>query len=372
MAKTKIIYAVEMLHYLPLFLAYDRFLKDEFEIEIAPAPYGDKAAITRLMSRLSQDNDVDFCVCDPMMVELPKSYSAQTDEWPIAIAQLIQKVPFWAVNHMHQSINDEEDFNKFSQIFAYPPPNTGYVFGKFVYDQCSSVKGSNVVFRAEKSIDADLDHYLSSNGAVVIEADILKIRKYLEATKHNIVFSFPNQNKFKTFCFTAVLTRNKYLKTTDGHSKAEKLLYALEKAMYLIYHDVELPLQYAIDRFKNKGYDEKIIKEALGDLKRDEVFSKSLVISNRAWQASNNIQRRVDQTFPYQRYRKFVDNGLAKNVYFKHLKDQQDRLAFSIFRNPLDFPFVQPLVQLAVSAFLLFLPSYYIGLNTFWNLIKNH
>lgn len=358
-----------MLHYLPLYLAHERFLKDEFDLELAPAPHGDKAAVDRLMSSVTADRDVDFCVCDPMMVELSKLYSAQTDEWPIAIAQLVQKVPFWAVNHTHPNFKDEEEFTRFRQIFAYPPPNTGYVFGKFVHDQCSKVRGANVSFRAEKNIDADLDFYLTGNGSVVIEADILKIRKYIEATNNKIVFSFPNHNKFKTFCFTALLTRNKFLQKPEGRSKALKLLSALVKAMYLIYNDPQIPKEYARNRFSGKGYSDQIINGALDDLIRDDIFSKSLVINQKAWRTSNYVQRKVNNDFHYQRYSKFVDIRLAKSAHFKHLKEQQDRFAFSMFRNPLDFPIVQPIAQLLFSFLLFFLPAPYVGLNNFLNFV---
>jgi hypothetical protein len=115
-AKTKLIYAVEMLHYLPLFIAYERELRDVLDIELAPAPSGDKSAIWSLMSSATKDRDVHFCVCDPMMVSLKAAYAAVGGDEPVAIAQLVGKVPFWAVDHADAPFSDERCFERLNDL----------------------------------------------------------------------------------------------------------------------------------------------------------------------------------------------------------------------------------------------------------------
>src|SRR6266478_1751126 len=178
MSGTKLIYAVEMLHYLPLFIAHERELSTELEIALAPRPSGDKSAIESLMSTNTKDANVHFCVCDPMMVSLEGAYSALGGDEPVVIGQLVGKVPFWAVDHTADGFCDEEYFGKFSQIVAYPEPNTGFILGKLVYAPFEHSRKDSLHFRPEKPIDADLDLYLKgTDSTVVIEADILKIRK---------------------------------------------------------------------------------------------------------------------------------------------------------------------------------------------------
>lgn len=354
MSKTKIVYAVEMLHYLPLYLAQTR-LSDDFEIELAPAPHGDRAAIGRLMSTLSSDREVNFCVCDPMMVNLSEAYSASTGDWPVVIGQLIQKVPFWAVNHERANFSDEDKFADYDQIFAYPKPNTGYVFGKLIHDRCRRIKGKDFKDLREKPIDADLDLFLTSDGTVVIEADILKIRKYQETTRHEVVFSYPLHPKYNRFCFTALITRRRFLETSDGLLKARLLIRALQSATFLIYAEHDLAFHHAQDRFSLKGFDPATVDGALRQLASQEVFSRSLVVDYRGWQKSVYVQQQVESQFRYPSYRKFINNRIAREEYRDFLKAQTKSSSFFLVRNVADYPLVvQGLQSLMALALLLY------------------
>src|ERR1700686_1132484 len=138
MAKSTIVYAVDMLHYLPLFLAYEDNLPDAFTTELAPPPHGDVLAIERLMSNLYNDKAVDFCLCDPMMVNRPGTHGSTTDDSPVVIAQIVQRVPFWAVDHRNPQFQSELEFADCTQLMVYPEGTSGFVLGKTIERRCNA------------------------------------------------------------------------------------------------------------------------------------------------------------------------------------------------------------------------------------------
>jgi hypothetical protein len=350
MRKTKIVYAVEMLHYLPLFMAHERYLSDRFDIELAPAPHGDKAAIERLMSDLDAHRDVNFCVCDPMMVKLNDAYSADSGDWPVVIGQLIQRVPFWAVDHGAAAFTDERRFRQFDKIYAYPEPNTGYVFGKIVDDIC--IANREVSALATKAIDEDLDNCLAQARSVVIEADILKIKKYQESySNHNVVFSYPLDKKYRRFCFTAIITRKKILETPDGLESARELLHSIQRAVYLIYSEHDIASTYANRKFNS--FTLQTVEGALRQLTGQKVFSKSLIVDFRSWQKSIFVQKKVDRNFKYPAYRKFVNNRIARRQYRRFLKEAAEGSSYFLLRNLADYVSANTVLWVVLSVSLL-------------------
>jgi hypothetical protein len=318
---TKLVYAVEMLHYLPLFIAHERELRNELDIALAPRPHGDKSAIESLMSTAIRDAHVHFCICDPMMVSLEDAYAAVGGDEPVVIGQLVGKVPFWAVDHMANGFHDEECFGEFSQIFAYPEPNTGFIFGKLVYSPFERTRKNSLHFRPEKPIDADLDRYLNGTEAtVVIEADILKIRKFTEKTGNKVVYSFAGNAEYKNFCFTAILSHKSFLQTASGQAQARHLLGALIRATDLIYTYRDLALNHAVSRFQPQGYTTEIIDGALRDLITENVFSRSPIVRRDGWQKSGFVRRQIETKFDFPSFRKFVDNRIAAAEFSTHLR----------------------------------------------------
>ncbi len=282
MSGTKLIYAVEMLHYLPLFIAHERELSAELEIALAPRPSGDKSAIESLMSTNTKDANVHFCVCDPMMVSLEGAYSALGGDEPVVI---------------------------------------GFILGKLVYAPFEHSRKDSLHFRPEKPIDADLDLYLKgTDSTVVIEADILKIRKFTENSRNKVVFSFARNPKYKNFCFTAVLSHKSFLRTASGQAQARRLLGALTRATDLIYTYRDLALNHAISRFQPQGYTTEIINGALGDLITEDVFSRSPIVSRDGWHKSGYVRRQIETKFDFPSFRRFVDNRIAAAEFSTYLR----------------------------------------------------
>jgi hypothetical protein len=361
MSRPKIVYAVEMLHYLPLYMAYDRYLSDGFDLELAPPPHGDKSAIERLMSSLSPDRDVNFCVCDPMMVNLKDAYSATSGDWPVVIGQLIQKVPFWAVNHSLPNFDDEDKFAQFDQVFAYPEPNTGYVFGTLINNRCSKLRGEQPRPLGVKEIDADLDVCLNIARSVVIEADILKIRRQEESTLRRIVFSYPLHPKYKRFCFTALITTRKFLGQPGGMEKARLLVQSLQRATYLIYTEHDIALEYAIRKFSGMGFSREIVDGALRQLTDQNVFSRSLAVDYSGWQKSIYVQKQVNSDFSYPDYRKFIDNSISRREYHSLLRRQAEGSPYLLVRNVGDYFLARKAASLVLSLLLVIYPAFVIG-----------
>jgi len=355
MAKTKIVYAVKMLHYLPLYLAHERNLSADFDLEHCG---GDKIAIDRLMSDLSQDQSVGFAVCDPMMVNLATSY--RSDDHPVVIAQIVQKVPFWAINHKSEELQSMEEFDCFTEIYAYEKPNTGYVLGEMIHKSCQKGRHDKVEFKPTKAPDAPIEPFLTAERSVLIEADILKIRKYEEATKHRRVFHFPDQKKFRHFCFTALVTRRKYLDTLEGKAHARKLIAALIGASYTIYHDHNVALGCAGDIFTPLGYSSQVVSDSLKILTEQEVFSKSFVVSYWGWNGNISIQSRVNPDFKYPYFWRFVDNEIVRDAYYTHIKEQIDRRYFLV-RNFLDFPWVRRVEEILAFGIMAAMPAFFVG-----------
>jgi hypothetical protein len=306
-----------MLHYLPLFIAHEE-LRDELDIEIAPSPHGDKSAIASLMSITARDKDVHFCVCDPMMVSLEDAYSAVGGDEPVVIGQIVGKVPFWAVNHQNRAFNETKHFGDFDQVFTYPKPNTGYIFGKLVTAPFPG-RGENF-FRPEKPIGADLGHYLTGKSSVVIEADILNIRKYVEETDNKIVYSFARDPEYKEFCFTALLSSKNFLRTDQGRGQAQKLLEALVRATDLIYTHNDLVLDFALSRFKD--YTSEVITGALSMLIDEDIFSRDARVRQEGWENSGHIRRQLEEQFKFPSFRRYVDNRIASKVFSAFLKSK--------------------------------------------------
>lgn len=321
MNKVKIVHAVKMLHYLPLYIAQQRYLNDDFELELAPAPFGDKSAIDKLLSTFDEDNDIHFCVCDPMMVS--GVYSATTNAKPVVIGQIVDKVPFWAINHKVTNISQEVHFARFNQIFSYPEPNTGYYFAKLIHDECLNLAGCNLAFRPEKPIDAELNFYLDGkNGNVVVEADILKIMKYQLSSHNEVVYSYPHNPNYQEFCFTGLITRSEYLASDEGSLMARKLIDAIQKSIYLIYDEPAEASKYAIEWFSGDGFTDEVIRKSLGMLAQQTIFPRSLVVKSRAWNKSIAFQQKVNNTFERTPFRSHVNNRIAKNRQRARLREQ--------------------------------------------------
>lgn len=323
MSKPKLVYAVEMLHYLPLFIAHERHLQDKLDIELAAAPHGDKVAIDRLLSNSSEDTSVDFCVCDPMVVSLQEAYSAIGAERPVVIGQLINRVPFWAVNHERKPFHALSGFRGYTQIWAYPSPNTGSVFGRLVYNAVTSPE-TEISLR-DKQIDADLAGCIPNQYSVAIEADMLKIKKFTEATKYNVVYSFPQDSQYNDFCFTALLTRKKVLDDPAGRALALDILRALTEATDLIYTFQDHACIYAARRFalNSPHYNERIVSGALSDLIKDRVFSNTPVVSSLGWNRSAKVRESTTQPpdqFLHPSFRTCVDNSLAGLAYSGYIR----------------------------------------------------
>ena len=355
MAKPIIVHAVDMLHYLPLFLAFqeDEDLRESFSVELAPAPYGDTTAFERLLSNLHSDRNVDFCLCDPMVVNLV-NFHKDADR-PVAIAQIVQKIPFWAVDHKGPHFEKETDFASCPQLFAYPEGTTGFVLGKMIERQCKGLKNSRLTMR-EKPIGADLSLSLSGEGAVVLEADILLIRKYQEDTRNEIVFSFPLQRRYSNFCFTALLTRRGVLRSPGGRARARQLVDALMNAIHTIYKYPNRAFDVAKQHFGPQGYNDEIIYGALQTLREQHIFSRSLVIGRRAWDESIHLRRSVDKHFDPPSFRNFVDNSVSQEAFLEHLDNIVDRKTFFLVRNFFDMPLIRGTFEVLVSGTLLALP----------------
>jgi len=264
---------------------------------------------------------------------LEDAYAAVGGDEPVVIGQLVGKVPFWAVDHKDRAFHNEECFGQYSQIYAYPEPNTGFVFGKLVYTPFAKTRKGSLHFRPEKAIDADLGHYL--NGAkttVVIEADILKIRKFTEETGNKIVYSFARNKAYKNFCFTAILSHKRFLQTASGKAQAHDLLRALTKAIDLIYTYRNIALDHAVSKFEARGYSPEIIDGALSDLIKEDIFSRSLLVSKDGWLKSGYIRGQVEPTFSPPSFRRFVDNRIAKEEFTKYLHEKTEHGSY-LFTN---------------------------------------
>jgi len=359
---SKIIYAVNMLHYAPLFIAYDNHLKQRnIEIELAPEPYGDQAAYSQLMSISDTNKDVDFCVCDPMVINL-KDYNSENKK-PIILAQILKNVPFWAVDHNENCFNDLKDFSSFNQIFSYKEPNTGYYLAKYIHSLCSKTNAINPVkLRDDKGIDEELDFYLTSKSSVVIEADILKIKKYINSTENKIVFNFPNHKKFKNFCFTVLLTRKDVLKTEEGKLETIEILKGLLNASNMLYHwedNWKFIKDSLITRFGSEDYKEDLIKSSIAHLVADEVISRSMIVSHDSWYKRAFIQRKVDKSFKTPSFNKHIKNIYARKAYLKTFFIPEG--GGIIIRNPFRLSVIKKIFLFAVSFFILLYPVIFLG-----------
>ena len=355
MSKARVVYAVDMLHYLPLFMA-ERYLNGEFLFELAD-PRGDAQSFDMLMSTAGAVEDVRFCVCDPMMVNLAHSYSASAADWPVVIGQLICKVPFWAVNHRSEAFTEEAGFAAYNQLFSYPPPNTGYVLGALAFKRCPENKV--LKFRPEKPIDADLPFYLSGDGSVVLEADILRIRKYQETTGHEIVFNYPANSEYSDFCFTALITQKKFLASSEGKRQADNLVKALQEALWTIYHDHGLALRCAIDHFQPQGFSPSTIDGALKQLKSDRVFPNSLYVTRKGWRKSVSVQQEVKPDFKGPSFGKFVANRVAHEQHVKCINSRIDER--SRFHGFFDWLTQSPVPRILLAALVLAWPLAFVG-----------
>lgn len=338
MARSRLIYAVDMLHYLPLFIA-QRLLGHDIAFERAQNE-GDLEAFNSLMQDHPSTSDVKFCVCDPMMVNLTASYSASYADEPIVIGQLVGRAPFWAVNHEDDSFDNEDKFSRYTELYSYPEPNTGYVLGTIAKKRAGG--DDCPLERRDKPIHDQLDSYLVNAKSVVLEADILKIKDFQARTSNKIVFNYPSNKRYNNFCFTAIITQKRFLKSSEGQIQAGELLAALQKSLSIIHAGHELALICANDHFTPRGYSSSIIKPALEQLRSDGIFPKSLIVTTKAWDKSTSLRTEANAAFIKPSRRKYVCNRLAEQSHLSLHKLLRQNWSFFIIKNYLNTPALIP------------------------------
>ena len=233
----KIFRAADAFLYLPTYVAEEYGI---FETLLRPLGVssvefttsdGDVKAIELMLAENNNANDsIAIAIADPIAF-LSKQITMQVEEVRV-IGAIINKLPFWAVNHTDRVFDTINDFSKeFSKVIYY---NESFITGHYLgvkVKTSSKIGGYGVPFGEE--IQAIIkEDALSPQKSLAITADIVSLVKGITLSQNplKINYKFSKEGSFFT---TGVITSKK---CCDGNSeKLNKIIEAIQKSISFIY-----------------------------------------------------------------------------------------------------------------------------------------
>lgn len=234
----KIFRAADAFLYLPTYVAeefgiFETLLKPLGinGVEFITSDAGDIKAIELMLAENSNANDsIAIAVADPIAF-LSKQITMQVEEVRV-IGAIINKLPFWAVNHTDRVFDTINDFSKeFSKVIYY---NENFITGHYLgikVKTSSKIGGYGVSFGQE--IPAILaEDAQSATKSVAITADIVSLVKGISLTQNPLKINY-KFSKDGSFFTTGVITSKK---CCDSYSeKLNKIIEAIQKSISFIY-----------------------------------------------------------------------------------------------------------------------------------------
>lgn len=239
----KIYRAADAFLYLPMYIAEDSGIFDTLlaglgvtsvVFEGAPKEGGDGEAIKMMLKENhASDKTLAIAIADPATIASSWNPSEMFADARV-IGAVINKLPFWAVNHVDREFDEIKDFkSEFEAVIHYNDTlKTGNYLGKKIMREACLQSNVPVEFGQELTI---LQTYGGQNKkAVAVTADIVSLVKGLAKDQLKINYRFSSDGDFlSTGIITSAAKCLKYpeilTRVIEGVQKSIAIMYASEK-----------------------------------------------------------------------------------------------------------------------------------------------
>lgn len=313
---------------------------------------GDGGAFNRMHeANATKPETLSIAICSPAIL-LSNDIEAEKAKDCCAIAALIDKLPFWGINHKGKEFSTIDELSTHFKSVVYLNENykEGNYLGKILKQRKNINKGFPVTFGEE--IDVLEKEYTNNENPIAISADLVRIIKGVNRKVNPLVINY-RFSKDKKYLTTGLLT----------HKNAARQYPEL---LSLIIEGI----QKSISTFYSSNYIAETICKKIAPLvdptlipseleiqqivyliNSEKFYPADLNISRKSWtEAIQNLSsveiwddKKKQRDFIYKSYSEYVDNTFVLNSE-KSIADQfginLDTFEKEIKRKPLyAFPF---------------------------------
>jgi NitT/TauT family transport system substrate-binding protein len=282
--------------YLPLYVAKDKGFFDNEGLNVnIMSSGGDDKSFAAVLS-----GEAQFAQGDPTFVAISKEKGGPGK----AVALVVNKAPFWFVSIKNITINSPKDFEG-KKLVTYLEPSTAYTLTvKLAQDEGLIVNKDYTIIQSQ--FGSELGPLFSG------EADAsLTIPPTVQEAVNNgahIVYSYPEA--FGDIAVTGLTTTDDFI--NKNPKTVQSVVNSYQKATDFIYANPEEAIQVAIKRFPNLN--EQSIRDAVQLSIKDEVWPKSVAISQSSWDKAIQIRVQVGDIKKAPAFDEVVDNSFANNA----------------------------------------------------------
>lgn len=236
----KIFRAADAFLYLPTYVAeeygiFETLLKPLGidKVEFSTSNGGDVDAIKEMLAENNNASDsISIAIGDPTAFLSKRLKNIEIDQVRV-IGAIINKLPFWAVNHTDKVFDSISEFDKvFSTVIHYKENLiTGYYLGSKVKKSSKISQYEAVAFGQE--IPALTKHNSQVGGkAVAITADIVALVKGMSNPKDTLIINY-KFSKEGNYITTGVITSKKCCE--NNSTQLNKIIEAIQKSISILY-----------------------------------------------------------------------------------------------------------------------------------------
>lgn len=324
----KIFRAADAFLYLPTYVAEEYGIFETLleplgikKVEFHSSRNGDIEAIKTMLSENDNTKDsISIAIADPVAFLSKQLKLVEVDEVRV-IGAIIDKLPFWAVNHTDKKFDSISDFSKeFSEVVYY---NENLVTGHYLgikVKTSSKISGHGVSFGQEITTINKIAKENPARKAVAITADIISLvkGKCLPQNQLKINYWFSKEGPFLT---TGILTSKK---CCEHNSKILiRIIEAIQKSISIIYSSNKIAEQVCKTvsekpTFNSLPLTTNEIKSIIDLIYEEKFYPADLNISEEGW---NKAVKAIAKTEHWESedenaaintsFTKYVDNSFV-------------------------------------------------------------
>ena len=256
--------------YLPLYLAIDQGIFDQYDIKIELVPTGNDDDIYRaVMSGIS-----DIGLGDPTFCVMPFQKNKRSDIQSRIIAEICSRVALWGITHnpVIHDIQSETDLVGL-RLGCFPSPSTSHTLLQAAKATNKRLLKSMEIIQAPIGQQSDL---LLSN-----KADIaLYIEPFISIAEERgwrVVYNAPQI--YKEYAFSALYSSTKFI--AENPKIIDAVQKALQQALDILHQSPEIGVQIAQKLFPELK--PSILKRAVKRCLRDKIWPQTIFPSSNGW-----------------------------------------------------------------------------------------
>jgi hypothetical protein len=297
--------------YLPLYIAKERGMFEGYllkhginRVDIVPPNQneeGDINAIKNMHDVNQADNNViAIAIADPTSFLIPEKITTKTDIR--VIGALINKPPFWAIDHKQDELNEIGDFRKEFDVVIHNGDEyaTGSLIGKRVRGTHGNIKSEIAGYGEEIEKLKDLSKDTNNQRVVAITTDIISIAKAEVNDRLSVNFSFAGERSEFNYITTGILTSKSCCdKYPDILIEIIKIFKTTINELYREEGTVRMVLNEIAKEAFNCTITEEEHKVIYRLFSRGNFYDKDLIVSEKLWKNSVALQTDVHFGFMF-------------------------------------------------------------------------